>query len=145
MSDYLYKGAKRGVKFHRDLSDEQLFLVREADKLQAENELCRRYIRFKRYYLNFVSDDCGFYLDEISKADAFMICNGNGEWAAYGQSLAGNWKIRQNSGWEVNRGGTFAERGTAFEAVPDGDNINVGDITGFDIIYDSKAETITVK
>ncbi len=79
------------------------------------------------------------------KADTFMICNGNGEWAAYGQSLAGNWKIRQNSGWEVNRGGTFAERGTAFEAVPDGDNINVGDITGFDIIYDSKAETITVK
>lgn len=73
MPDNLNKGAKRGVKFHRDLSDEQLFLVRDADKLQAENELCRRYIRFKRYYLNFVSDECGFYLDEISKADAFMI------------------------------------------------------------------------
>lgn len=73
MAENINKGAKRGVKFHRDLSDEQLFLVREVDRIHAENELCRRYIRFKRYYLNFVSEDCGFYLDEISKADAFMI------------------------------------------------------------------------
>jgi hypothetical protein len=77
--------------------------------------------------------------------DVFMICNGSGEWAAYGQSLSGGWKVRQGAGWEVNRGGSFVEKGTAFEAVPGGDNINVGDLTGFDIVYDSKAETITVK
>lgn len=77
--------------------------------------------------------------------DLFMICNGGGKWAAYGQSLSGKWKLRQSCGWEVNRGGTFAEKGTAFDAVPGGDDINLGDLTGFDIIYDSTAETITVQ
>ena len=67
------------------------------------------------------------------------------QWAAYGQSISGGWKFRQGAGWNVNRGGTFAEKGTAFGVEHDGANINVGDLTGFDVIYDSTAETITVK
>ncbi len=77
-------------------------------------------------------------------ADLFMMYTGS-SWEAYGLTLAGGWKIRQGAGWDINRGGTFAEQGTAFEAVPGGDNINVGELAGFDVIYDPENETITVK
>lgn len=77
-------------------------------------------------------------------ADVFMMYTGS-SWEAYGLTLAGGWKIRQGAGWDINRGGTFAEQGTAFEAVPGGDNINVGELAGFDVIYDPENETITVK
>ena len=76
--------------------------------------------------------------------DVFMICNGGGLWSAYGQTITGGWKIRQGAGWDVNRGGTFVEQGTAFAVINGGDNINAGELTGFDVIYDSTAETITV-
>ena len=76
-------------------------------------------------------------------ADKFMLYDG-AKWCAYGQSLAGGWKIREAAGWDNNRGGVFAAAGEAFEAVAGGDNINVGDLEGFDVIYDPAAETITV-
>ena len=75
--------------------------------------------------------------------DVFMICQGAGVWAAYGQTLGADWKIRQSCGWDVNRGGVFAASGEPFEAVPGGDNINAGD-GALDIVYNSAAETITV-
>ena len=77
--------------------------------------------------------------------DVFMLCEGNGKWAAYNQSITGPWKIRQSSGWDVNRGGTFVEKGTAFEAVAGGDNITIAEEAAFDVVYDATAETITVK
>ena len=76
--------------------------------------------------------------------DVFMLPLGAGKWAAYGQTIAGPWKVRQGSNWDVNRGGTFTEKGTAFDAVPGGDNITVPEGDAFDIVYDSSAETITV-
>jgi len=77
--------------------------------------------------------------------DTFMLYEGDGKWAAYGQTVAGQWKIRQGSGWDVNRGGTFIALGDAFEAVPGGDNITVDAENAYDVIYDSTAETILVQ
>ena len=76
--------------------------------------------------------------------DVFMLPLGDGKWAAYDQTITGPWKVRQGSGWDVNRGGTFVERGVAFEAVAGGDNITIADENAFDVIYDATAETITV-
>ena len=78
------------------------------------------------------------------QGDVFMMYNGKDQWVAYNQTLAGGWKLRQGCGWDVNRGGVFTEAGTAFDAVAGGDNINVGELTNFAIIYDQEAEKITV-
>ena len=75
--------------------------------------------------------------------DVFMICQGAGVWAAYGQTLGAGWKIRQSCGWDVNRGGAFVASGEPFEAVPGGDNINAGD-GALDIVYKAAEETITI-
>ena len=75
--------------------------------------------------------------------DVFMMFDGTA-WVAYNQTIAGGWKIRQGCGWDVNRGGVFTEAGTAFDAVAGGDNINVGDLTNFAIVYDPTNEKITV-
>jgi hypothetical protein len=77
--------------------------------------------------------------------DVFMLPVGDGKWAAYNQSITGPWKVRQSSNWDVNRGGAFTAKGTAFEAVPGGDNITVAEEGAFDVIYDSAAETILVQ
>jgi len=77
--------------------------------------------------------------------DLFMIYDGAGKWAAYNQSLSGEWKLRQACGWDVNRGGAYVSAGEPFAVTNGGDNITVGDITTFDVIYDSSAETITVQ
>ena len=75
--------------------------------------------------------------------DVFMICQGAGIWAAYGQTLGADWKIRQACGWDVNRGGDFVAFGEPFEAVAGGNNINAGDGV-IDIVYNAADETITV-
>ncbi len=77
-------------------------------------------------------------------ADVFMMYRGNNEWVAYNQTLPGGWKIREGAGWDVNRGGTFVEAGTPFDAVPGGDNINVGDLSGFTVVYNQETEKIIV-
>ena len=76
--------------------------------------------------------------------DVFMMYCGDGNWVAYNQSFTGGWKLRRGCGWDVNRGGVFTEAGTAFDAVAGGDNINVGDLTNFTIIYNFETEKITV-
>ena len=74
--------------------------------------------------------------------DTFMT-EVDGKWVSPVVELTGGWKIRKNSGWDDNRGGTFAEFDTPFEAVSDGDNIDCG--TGkFIVTYDPATETITV-
>ncbi len=75
--------------------------------------------------------------------DKFMMFDGV-NWVAYNQSLAGGWKIRQSSGWDNNRGGVFAEKNAFLEAVPGGDNINVGELTGFDVVYVPSNEIIFI-
>ena len=77
-------------------------------------------------------------------ADVFMMYRGNNEWVAYNQTLPGGWKIREGAGWDVNRGGTFVEVGAPFDAVPGGDNINVGDLSGFTVVYNQETEKIIV-
>ena len=77
-------------------------------------------------------------------SDIFMLFDG-AKWCAYNQQITGEWKIRQGSAWDNNRGGTFAEAGTPFTAEPGGPNINLGDKTGFAVIYDPTAETITIQ
>lgn len=76
-------------------------------------------------------------------SDTFMMNAGDGKWVAYNLALTGGWKLRQGSGWDVNRGGVFTA-GAPFAAVQGGDNIVSGDGI-FDIIYDSVAETIELK
>ena len=75
--------------------------------------------------------------------DVFMMFDGE-NWVAYNQTLQGGWKLRKGAGWDVNRGGTFVEVNKPFEAVAGGDNINVGDISGFAVKYNQTDETITV-
>ena len=76
--------------------------------------------------------------------DVFMMYCGDGNWVAYNQTFSGGWKLRRGCGWDVNRGGVFTEAGTAFDAVAGGDNINVGDLTNFTVIYNFENEKITV-
>lgn len=76
-------------------------------------------------------------------ADKYMFFDG-ANWVAYGQTIAGGWKIRQGAGWDVNRGGVFAAVDTPFAAVPGGDNINVGDLTNFDVVYNPAADTFFI-
>ena len=76
--------------------------------------------------------------------DVFMMYDGKGNWVAYNQTLVGGWKLRQGCAWDVNRGGVFVEAGKEFDAVAGGDNINVGDLTNFAVIYNMETEKITV-
>lgn len=77
--------------------------------------------------------------------DLFMIYDGAGKWAAYNKSLSGEWKLRQGCSWDVNRGGAYVSAGEPFAVTNGGNDISVGDLTTFDITYDSSAETITVR
>lgn len=74
--------------------------------------------------------------------DSFMTLT-DGKWVSDVLEITGGWKIRKNSGWDENFGGTFEAFDTPFEAVADGDNINCGD-GKFVITYDPEAGTITV-
>ncbi|MBR4338564.1 MAG: SusE domain-containing protein [Bacteroidaceae bacterium] len=77
-------------------------------------------------------------------ADDFMYYNGDGKWYSFNRTYEGEWKLRQGSDWAVNVGGTFGEVGTPFEVTQDGPNISVGETTGFGIVYDTAAGTITI-
>lgn len=77
--------------------------------------------------------------------DVFLMFDGANTWSAFNKTIAGGWKLRKSAAWSVDRGGVYASAGTPFAAAQGGANITVGDLTSFDIIYDSKAETITAK
>jgi len=76
--------------------------------------------------------------------DDFMYYNGDGKWYSFNRTYEGEWKLRMEADWAVNRGGTFGEVGTPFEVTQDGSNISVGELTGFGIVYDTAAETVTI-
>ena len=65
------------------------------------------------------------------------------KWVSPATKISGEFKIRKNHGWDDNRGGAFAELGTAFAAVAGGDNINVPE-GEYIVTYDPAAETIVV-
>ena len=79
-----------------------------------------------------------------SQPDVFLLFNGKA-WVAYGQTVSGDWKLREGSDWGNNRGGVFATGGTPFTAEPNGSNINLGDMTNYSVVYDPTAETITIQ
>lgn len=66
-----------------------------------------------------------------------------GKWVSPATKISGEFKLRKNHAWDDNRGGTFAEVGTAFAVTNGGDNINVPE-GEYVVIYDPAAETVTV-
>ena len=75
--------------------------------------------------------------------DKFMLYTGE-YWAAYCQNIEGEWKLRQGSAWGVNRGGAFAEKDAAIDAVQDGGNITVTELTNWDVVYVPSSEKIYI-
>ena len=67
----------------------------------------------------------------------------DGKWVSPGTKISGEFKIRENHGWDNNRGGAFEAVGKAFAAQPGGDNINVPE-GEYVVTYDPEAETITI-
>lgn len=59
-------------------------------------------------------------------------------------AAADEFKFRKDKAWGVNRGGDFAALGQAFEAVPDGPNVKVGQEGLFDLYYFAEKEAIVV-
>ncbi|MCQ2177865.1 MAG: SusE domain-containing protein [Bacteroidales bacterium] len=75
--------------------------------------------------------------------DTYMLPLGEGKWAAYNQTLEGEWKFRMSSDWAVNFGGSFLELGTPFELTQDGGNISCEE-TNIAIVLDTEAATATI-
>ena len=76
-------------------------------------------------------------------SDIYMRKLASGLWVSNAVSFSGEFKLRFNNGWDVNRGGSFEAAGKPFTAVPDGDNINLPE-GKWQIIYNPALETITV-
>ncbi len=72
----------------------------------------------------------------------YLTANENGLWVSPVTTLAGEFKLRWNNGWDINRGGAVTV-GTASPVTHNGENMKVekGDYV---VIYDPKAETVTV-
>lgn len=68
----------------------------------------------------------------------------DGKWVSPATTLSGEFKLRYNHDWDVNRGGTFTSVGVAFDAVDGGANINVPE-GEYIVTYDPEAETIIVE
>ena len=67
----------------------------------------------------------------------------DGKWVSPVTKISGGFKIRENHGWDNNRGGTFVKTGEPFAAVAGGDNITVEE-GNYIVTYDPEAETIVI-
>ena len=67
----------------------------------------------------------------------------DGKWVSPVTKISGGFKIRENHGWDNNRGGVFVAVGEPFEAVAGGDNIEVAE-GNYVVTYDPEAETIVI-
>ena len=67
----------------------------------------------------------------------------DGKWVSPVTKISGGFKIRENHGWDNNRGGTFVAVGEPFAAVAGGDNITVEE-GNYVVTYDPQAETIVI-
>ena len=68
----------------------------------------------------------------------------DGKWVSPVTKIEGEFKIRENHGWDNNRGGTLVSIGVAFAAVAGGDNISV-EAGNYIVTYDPDAETILIE
>ena len=75
--------------------------------------------------------------------DIYMYAGEGGKFYSPVVTFEGEFKLRFNNGWDINRGGAFAAVGEAFAAEAGGANINVPAGT-YSVVYDSVAETVTV-
>lgn len=75
--------------------------------------------------------------------DIFMSELGSGLWISPVVEFGGEFKLRFDHGWDVNRGGTFEKTGARFAVTNGGSNINVPD-GKYQIIYNPALETVTV-
>ena len=67
----------------------------------------------------------------------------DGKWVSPVTKISGGFKIRENHGWDNNRGGVFVAIGEPFAAVAGGDNISVEE-GNYVVTYDPEAETIVI-
>ncbi len=67
----------------------------------------------------------------------------DGKWVSPVTKISGGFKLRENHGWDNNRGGVFVAVGEPFEAVAGGDNITVEE-GNYVVTYDPEAETIVI-
>ena len=67
----------------------------------------------------------------------------DGKWVSPVTKINGEFKLRENHGWDNNRGGAFVALGEPFAAVAGGDNISVEE-GNYVVTYDPAAETIVV-
>jgi len=77
-------------------------------------------------------------------SDLFMICDAEGNYVCQNASLTGEWKIRENAGWDNNRGGAFSALGTAFAVTNGGDNIATPGEGLYKVVYNPSKEEVTV-
>lgn len=75
--------------------------------------------------------------------DVYLTANENGLWVSPVTTLAGEFKLRWNNGWDINRGGAVTV-GAASPVTHNGDNMKVAEAGDYIVIYDPKAETATV-
>ncbi|MDY2706142.1 MAG: hypothetical protein SOV31_00205 [Candidatus Cryptobacteroides sp.] len=78
-------------------------------------------------------------------ADFIMHKDANGNFVYSNAVLGGEWKLRFNGGWDVNRGGTFGALDTPFAVENNGSNIASPGTGLYNVVYNSKEETVTVK
>ncbi len=74
----------------------------------------------------------------------YMAASEHGLWVSPVTTLAGEFKLRWNNGWDINRGGAVTV-GTASPVTHNGDNMKVDEAGDYVVIYDPKAETVTVQ
>ena len=67
----------------------------------------------------------------------------DGKWVSPVTKISGGFKLRENHGWDNNRGGAFVAVGEPFAAVAGGDNISVEE-GNYIVTYDPEAETIVI-
>jgi hypothetical protein len=67
----------------------------------------------------------------------------DGKWVSPVTKISGKFKIRENHGWDNNRGGVFVAVGEPFAAVAGGDDITVEE-GNYVVTYDPEAETIVI-
>lgn len=78
-------------------------------------------------------------------ADFLMYRDADGNFVYSNAVLGGEWKLRFNGGWDVNRGGKLEALDTPFAVENNGSNIASPGAGLYNVVYNSKAETVTVK
>lgn len=78
-------------------------------------------------------------------ADFLMYRDADGNFVYGNAVLGGEWKLRFNGGWDVNRGGKLEALDTPFAVENNGSNIASPGAGLYNVVYNSKAETVTVK